>query len=496
MMAAVLGASLVATPATARAFCGFYVGGADAKLYNNATMVVLMREGPRTVLAMQNNYEGPPEDFAMVVPVPVVLREVDVRTLEAGLFERVDRLAAPRLVEYWEQDPCGFGTTRDFTAVVDMAPTATSDAAGLRLASSHGVTVEARFAVGEYKIEILGAKRSTGLDTWLREHGYKLPAGAERALRPYVQQGIKFFVAKVDIKKVRRDGGGRVLLSPLRFHYDSESFSLPVRLGLLNSNGTQDLIVHLIGKGLRYQAANYTNVTIPTNLDLTEAAKDAFGRFYVALFDRVQREHPGAVVTEYAWSAGDCDPCPDQPLSADELALLGGDVLPGFDGAAPGEYVLTRLHARYGAESLGEDLVFGAAPAIVGGREQTGDDGRLEQGARQTVDRNNFQARYAVRHAWTGPIACEQPVRGIWGGQVPTVARELAFVPRDAPLTMFLQQEAGADALADVPADRSEVPASAAGCGRCDASGGAGLFGVALAWLRRGRRGRRRGAVV
>ena len=88
------------------AFCGFYVSGAQQNLYNNATMVVLMREGNQTVLSMQNNYEGPPKDFAMVVPVPVVLQKDDVKVLRNKLFERVDRLAAPRLVEYWEQDPC------------------------------------------------------------------------------------------------------------------------------------------------------------------------------------------------------------------------------------------------------------------------------------------------------------------------------------------------------------------------------------------------------
>jgi hypothetical protein len=58
----------------ASAFCGFYVSGADAQLTNNATQVVLMREGTRTVLSMQNGYQGPPQDFAMVVPVPVVLQ--------------------------------------------------------------------------------------------------------------------------------------------------------------------------------------------------------------------------------------------------------------------------------------------------------------------------------------------------------------------------------------------------------------------------------------
>ena len=53
--------ALLAAPTPAEAFCGFYVAGADTKLYNNATTVVMMRDGTRTVLAMQNNYQGPPD---------------------------------------------------------------------------------------------------------------------------------------------------------------------------------------------------------------------------------------------------------------------------------------------------------------------------------------------------------------------------------------------------------------------------------------------------
>jgi hypothetical protein len=99
-------AAAVGETRDARAFCGFYVSGADAKLTNNATQVVLMRDGTRTVLSMQNNYQGPPQDFAMVVPVPVVLQKENVKTLRRDVFDRVDQLTAPRLVEYWEEDPC------------------------------------------------------------------------------------------------------------------------------------------------------------------------------------------------------------------------------------------------------------------------------------------------------------------------------------------------------------------------------------------------------
>ena len=81
-----LALALLTTP-DAEAFCGFYVSGADAALYNDATLVVLMREGTTTALSMQNSVNGPPEDFALVVPVPEVLSEDNVRTLPAEVFQ-------------------------------------------------------------------------------------------------------------------------------------------------------------------------------------------------------------------------------------------------------------------------------------------------------------------------------------------------------------------------------------------------------------------------
>src|SRR5438046_1437396 len=93
--------ALVATLAgagSAHAFCGFFVSGADANLYNNASQVVLMRKNNHTVMTMSNNYKGPPSDFAMVVPVPVVLKKEQVKTLKPDVFKAIDSLSAPRLV--------------------------------------------------------------------------------------------------------------------------------------------------------------------------------------------------------------------------------------------------------------------------------------------------------------------------------------------------------------------------------------------------------------
>ncbi len=547
----------------ASAFCGFYVGGADAKLFNNATQVVLMREGTRTVLSMQNNYEGPPSNFAMVVPVPVVLQKENVKTLSREIFQKIDNLSAPRLVEYWEQDPCAPEQAKPSIGLGGLRPMA-APAAARAEDKGLGVKIEAQFTVGEYEIVILSAKDASGLETWLKQQKYSIPEGAAPYFKPYIQSGSKFFVAKVNAEKVKFEKG-MAMLSPLRFHYDAETFQLPVRLGLMNAKGAQDLIVHILAKQQRYEVSNYPNVTIPTNYDVSENAKGDFGAFYAALFDKTVEKTPKAVVTEYAWDASTCDPCPGPALYPQDFASLGADVLPSAEalakpapagsgapnapltlprrpGSSPlaprnigpampmsrrpmpyGGYTITRLHARYTKETLGEDLVFKAAPAIVGGREMRVGGADLEHGSQPSpYGMNNFQGRYAVRHPWTGAIACEHPQRSLWGGPpagasggqaVP--ARDTAFAPRGAvQLASYLRSAVPELSLEPQGAPVSANPASSAApaptatsattpgapppgakssCSLAGADGGSMLvLGAALGLLGRRRNSRRR----
>ncbi|MCB9527929.1 MAG: DUF2330 domain-containing protein [Myxococcales bacterium] len=430
-----LALALALPPASASAFCGFFVSGADAALYNDASQVVLMRQGERTVMTMSNTYQGPPEDFAMVVPVPVVLQEEQVRTLPHGVFDKIDQLSAPRLVEYWEQDPCYVPPppvlySMRSSARPSMAPTKRAP-----VPDDLGVTVEAQFTVGEYQIVILSAEEANGLDTWLRRNDYKIPDGAPKALAPYIAEGMKFFVAKVDIQKVKRDKDNRAILSPLRFDFEAKQLRLPVRLGLLNAKGKQDLIVYILHPESRYEVANYKNVFIPSNLEVEDEVRTGFGAFYTALFDEtLKRAGGGAVVTEYAWQTTSCDPCPVPPLQPEDMLTLGGDVL-GTGGApgkiAPGPagrpdrsqpffgsfspWTLTRLHTRYDKDTLSEDLVFVPAGPVTGGRGNAG----LSQeppGGVEKASVNNFQGRYIIRHYWTGKVACDDPQYGRWGG--------------------------------------------------------------------------------
>jgi hypothetical protein len=497
-------AALAAAAPAAHAFCGFYVGGAGKELFNNASQVVLMRHGTTTVLSMENNYQGPPEAFAMVIPVPVVVKEDQVKTLDRALFSKIDTLGAPRLVEYWEQDPCYEEPDYERYAPTATATGAAPETEDAGADEDYHVKIEAQFSVAEYDIVVLSATESTGLDRWLRDHKYEIPKKAEPLLRPYVEGGSKFFVAKVDPTKVQF-ANGMATLSPLRVAYDATDFTLPIRLGLANSNGTQDLIVNILSPSTRYEAANYPNATIPTNFVVRDAVRTRFGEFYAALFDHTLAKVPHAVVTEYAWDASTCDPCPGPTLDPEDLATLGADVLAtAYTDINPYGFTLTRLHARYGTE-LGDDLVFRAVEPIVGGRGIPDEKGQIssevERGA-AAGGSNGFQGRYIILHPWTGAVACDSPRFNGWGGPpsnaiaegggATLAATDTAFAPRG-------QVQLGDLVAADVPSigvmssGGSQLPLptrkpKSCGCNAESGALGAGLVAVAAALASRRRR--------
>ncbi|HME91358.1 MAG TPA: DUF2330 domain-containing protein, partial [Myxococcaceae bacterium] len=91
-------AAMALVPGAAQAFCGFYVGKADASLFNDASQVVLVRDGDRTVVTMSNDYKGELTDFALVVPVPSVITKDQIHIGDRKYIERLDAYSAPRLV--------------------------------------------------------------------------------------------------------------------------------------------------------------------------------------------------------------------------------------------------------------------------------------------------------------------------------------------------------------------------------------------------------------
>ncbi len=389
-------------PAAAQAFCGFYVARADTGLYNQSSKVVMARDGDRTVLTMANDFQGEVKDFAIVVPVPTFIEREQIHVASTSVIDHLDAYTAPRLVEYFDPNPCRRLYRLEEKA---MAPTMAADSAAAR-AKALGVTVEARYTVGEYDILILSAKESSGLITWLRENGYKLPQGAEPVVGSYLKQGMRFFVARVNLEEFAKTGFH--YLRPLQVAYETPKFMLPIRLGTLNAQGKQELFLWLLARNGRVETANYRTVRIPTGQEIPLFVKDEFGGFYRDMFaHQVVQYDERAVFMEYAWNMAWCDPCAAQPLSRVELRELGVMWLgepprpapmprparsrPGIMPPVPPRPVdvfVTRLHLQYDAKTFPDDL-------------------RLHQ----TGDKNNFQARYILRHPWDGSDDCPEAKR-------------------------------------------------------------------------------------
>ena len=371
----------------ARAGCGVYVPKADPDLFNQASKVVFARHDGKSVITMVNDYQGALQEFALVVPVPSVLERGQIHVGENATVDHLDAYTAPRLVEYFDQDPCSVLPQAQATAT---PPAPAQDATG---AAALGVKIEAEYTVGEYDIVILSAAESAGLLAWLRQEGYRLPEGAEPVLAGYLAAGMKFFLARVDLAEQSKLGFS--YLRPLQIAFESADFMLPIRLGMLNATGPQELLVYLLTRAGRVEAANYRTIAIPSEIEVPLFVENEFGRFYGAMFDAlVAREDMRAVFLEYAWDMSWCDPCAADPLSFEELRELGAfwileqvegpDLSPQPRGTVTPEAFVTRLHLRYDGASFEDDLRF-----------------------RETADRSNCQGRYVLRHPWRGEPRCE-----------------------------------------------------------------------------------------
>jgi hypothetical protein len=369
-------------PSAAWAFCGFYVAKADTKLYNQASQVAIARDGNRTVLTMANDYQGPVKDFAIVVPVPTAITREQVNVASPKVLERLDAFSAPRLVEYFDPNPCELPRPMmrgNSGRLMDAMPTAAP--MERRRSDALGVTVEAQFNVGEYEIVILSAKQSTGLETWLKESGYRIPDGAEPLLRPYIRQQMKFFVAKVNLKEFDKSGFER--LRPLQIAYESPKFMLPIRLGMTNAKGEQDLLVYLMSPKGRVDLTNYRTVNMPSDAEVPEFVKAEFGDFYKAMYATAHRkENRKVAFLEYAWSMRGCDPCAAEPLNPEELRQAG--VFWVNPNEFSNDVFITRLHVRYSRDRFPEDLMF-----------------------QETSNQSQFQGRYILRHPFTGETKCQ-----------------------------------------------------------------------------------------
>ncbi len=381
----------------AAAFCGFYVSKADGTLKNKTSQVIIVRDGNRNVITMYNDFQGNLKDFAMVVPVPTVLKQSDIKVVDQQIFNRLNEYSKPRLVEYYDQNPCQqiYYNEDKQRSVQGNAPSM----AFLKKESRDDakVKIEAKYIVGEYDILILSSTESSALKNWLNQNGYKIPAKAEEVLDPYIKSNLTFFVVKVNEEEKKTLPGN--FLRPIQISFTSPKFMLPIRLGMANGDGDQDMLVYAFTKKGRVECTNYRTFSIPTAKNIPLFVQNNFGNFYSNLFQHQwQKEGKAITALEYAWDVSPqnyvkCDPCVATAPSTQDLAQAGvwwisrdwnnyNDIYEDDDYSS--KVYFTRLHVRYNRSAFPQDLQFQVTPNV-----------------------ENYQARYIITHPATGDFNCE-----------------------------------------------------------------------------------------
>lgn len=468
-----LAALSVGSPAAA--FNGFFAGKKEEPLRSYTTQVVVMKKDATTAVSVMPDYEGPIEDFAIVLLVPGDVTAEGVNTLKREFVDRVDQVSSPRFHEFWEQDPCSAEPPQqEWERYLKVEGGGFlgggSLTGGKKVAKELFLDVEAKQKEGEYSITLLGPEQDPF--AWLKEKGYRAPKGAEAAVKPYLSQGMRPLIAEVDPKRIELIGADRAQLSPIRYFTTQPFDTVVTKPGLLNSPGKQELFIYVLDPKERYQVKNYKTIFPPTNIAVDFVVKERVGEFYNALYDIILNKTPNTFLFEYAWPASGCgQPCATEPLLIHELLSLGGDV---FEKSLPEEvrnpeppeltdeekaaqkaelkilnpkerkerlklikeerqmvasrkgllerhqYLLSRLHYRYDASTLPQDPVLvPAGGGVEGGIALPKGLKREVSTAIKTSVASRYQTRFNHFHPWKPVIHCEHPERGKWGKSPP-----------------------------------------------------------------------------
>ena len=360
LLAAVLSVA-AAAPSTALACGGFFCSSSPVD--QQAERIIFRQTSPNTVESyVEIQYQGDPQAFAWIVPVPGVPH--DMKTVSATAFQLLDLATGPT---FQLPDECqlnaGFGAPEASDGVRgDPGPS-----------SGGGVEVLDHRIVGDYEITTVAATKAALLTEWLRLNGYRILDNMVPFIDLYLGEGLNFVAVKL------LAGKDTSSIKPLKMVYDSATPMVPLRLTSIAAVPEMGVKVFLLGDG------RYTSTSVPElHVDPSEVVFDLFSNtsnWPAAVARTIDAAQGEGMVTDSAAPTdavraslentftnpiGDEDP---EAARQELLALLEGT-----------KYV-TRMYGRFSSEEMGVDLTF----------EPAGDSGGLGD-----VDRNRLLTREQV----------------------------------------------------------------------------------------------------
>ena len=214
-------------------------------------------------------------------------------------------------------------------------------------------------------------------------------------LGSYIRQNMRFFVAKVNLAEQAKLGYS--YLRPLQVAYESPKFMLPIRLGMVNANGPQELFVYALTRNGRVETTNYRTVKLPTGMDMPLVREGrSSAAFYKAMFaEQVATRRHARGVPRIRVGHELVRPVRGRSAVA-RRAAQARRVLARRSGG-PRRHQAVRAGGRQARERVRH------APARALRPAHFPEDLVFQE----TGDRANFQGRYVLRHPWAGGDACE-----------------------------------------------------------------------------------------
>ena len=415
-----IAALLALVPSAASAFGGGFVSTDTAPTVTGSRIIVA-HDGERTVLTLAPRVSGGSGDFALIIPTPTVPSADDVRLVAPDTVAAIDAFTAPRLLSYscddlhpYGQDTgrynyygYGYGyyyvqtTDRVYggpfrahsgrglfsceggpgtrwygpygeyvagprdTGAADTADTDAPDGAG------GGTIVTTAFrddwTEATYDTAVFSADTRDALDAWMTERGLAPTPQQSAVLDEYVAAGRGFVAAAVA-------GSSAGSLPPLQIAFDGPLDSVPLRLGLAQSPGEQDVVLISIdaSDAGRAEVVDWPKTSIPDACMVDQTEQGAFtARYESDLATAIAASASHATdtdtdagsawagwVVEFAGSPLVCDPCPDGPLTTPQLAELGAS-------APAAQLWVTRLRLRYTVDGVPTDPGLTHAPGAA-----------------------------------------------------------------------------------------------------------------------------------
>jgi hypothetical protein len=203
----------VAAPAWACG-CGAYIPDTAGPAVVNER-ALLAWDGHREDILMSLNVRGRSSTAAWIMPVPTT---AGVTLAEAGMFDELNRLTAPR-IEYRDSWWPTFGWLHGFAGADGLVSAA---------APGHHVDVLSNQRIGPFDVTRLAADDPAALSTWLATRGFAQPSGLDRNLAPYLADGWQ--VVAIRLVPDARGAALTGVLQPLRLSFDSDRAVYPMRL--------------------------------------------------------------------------------------------------------------------------------------------------------------------------------------------------------------------------------------------------------------------------